>query len=206
MSEPRFESALDARGDLRDGTGLSVEMHEITDRGMIDLRGSLSDRKFAAAAKKVLGLELPTTPRTSVEKGGIYALWLSIDQWLICCPRSKTADLLGKLQKPLSGVHALAVDLSDARTIIRLQGETVRETLMKGAPVDLLGAEFVKGTVRRLRFGEIAAMVHLVDDNPDVIDLYVFRSYADFAWDWLAETGRKPATIKLFGCQEIIAS
>ena len=110
--------------------------------------------------------------------------------------------MLEDLRSALSDTHSLAVDLSDARAIIRLQGAGVREILMKGAPVDLLAPDMVKGTVRRLRFGEIAAIVHFVDDRPDTIDLYVFRSYAEFAWDWLIETGRKSAAVKLFGQQD----
>ena len=181
-------------------------MIEVTGRGMIDLRGDLKDRKFAQAARKVLGVDLPKTPRTSVAKGGVTVLWLSIDQWLIACAGGKTAQLLVNLNKALAGVHSLAVDLSDARAIIRLKGNGVREVLMKGAPVDLLAPEMIKGAARRLRFGEIAAMVHIVDDRPDTFDLYVFRSYADFAWDWLAQTATKPAAVKLFGPQDSPAS
>ena len=34
--------------------GLSIDLREIKDRGMVDLRGIASDKKFMAAAKKVL--------------------------------------------------------------------------------------------------------------------------------------------------------
>lgn len=199
MSDPHFETAL-SRHKSADAGDLCIGISEISDRGMIDLRGLQDDAKFMAAAKKALGIDLPGSPRTSAAKGELSILWLSIDQWLVCCPRDDTAKLLAKLNRALAGCHSLAVDLSDARSIIRLNGDGVREVLMKGAPVDLL--EMEQGTVRRLRFGEIAAMVHLVETGPDVIDLYVFRSYSDFAWDWLMETARKTAGIHLFGIQE----
>ena len=51
--------------------GLSVSLREIPDRGMIDLRGLASDRKFMAAAKEALGIDLPRQPRTSVAWGDI---------------------------------------------------------------------------------------------------------------------------------------
>lgn len=202
MSDPQHETALARLADQTNTDGLAIEMSEVAGRGMIDLRGDLSDRKFAQAANKVLGTDLPKAPRTSVTKGDVTVLWLSIDQWLITCAGGKTGKLLDDLNTALTGVHSLAVDLSDARAIIRLKGIGVREVLMKGAPVDLLAPEMIKGTVRRLRFGEIAAMVHIVDDRPDTFDLYVFRSYADFAWDWLAQTATKPAAVKLFGPQD----
>jgi sarcosine oxidase subunit gamma len=201
MSDPRFESAL--HGFEPADEGMAISLREITDRGMIDLRGSLDERKFTSAIKKVLGMDLPKVPRTSVHKGDITVLWLSVDQWLVCCPRSDSAKLLDELRKALGSVHSLAVEVSDARSIIRLEGDGVRETLMKGAPVDLILPEYSAGTIRRLRFGEVAAMIHVVSDQPDTIDLYVFRSYADFAWNWLLATGRSSAQIRLFGEQAV---
>jgi sarcosine oxidase gamma subunit len=35
----------------------------------------------------------------------------------------------------------------------------------------------------------------------DVIDLYVFRSFADYAWDFLLTAARAPAQVMLFGKQ-----
>ncbi|NJM30815.1 MAG: hypothetical protein HC855_12595 [Rhizobiales bacterium] len=68
--------------------------------------------------------------------------------------------------------------------------------LMKGTSLDLLGEEFPEGAVKRLRFAEIAALLHAVER--DVFDLYVFRSYAHHAWDFLAKAARKEAKVTLF--------
>ncbi len=85
--------------------------------------------------------------------------------------------------------------------IIRLEGEGAREVLMKGCSLDLLSGEYGPGTVRRMHFAEIAALLHVVED--DVFDVYVFRSYADYAWDYLLATAREPAKIRLFGKQAV---
>ena len=198
MSEPQFESALQSREAPQD---LAVEIREITGRGMIDLRGIAGDGKFLAAVKEVLNLDLPTQPRTSAAWGDIQTLWLSTDQWLILCPRAKTAELLGGLRQALTGIHSFAVDVSDMRTIIRLEGDNARFLLLKGSSLDLLSSDYEAGTVRRLRFAEIAALLHIVSEKPDVIDLFVFRSYAAYAWDWLLANGRIAAAIRPFGRQ-----
>ncbi len=52
-----------------------------------------------------------------------------------------------------------------------------------------------------MRFAEIAALLHVVED--EVFDIYVFRSYADYAWEFLLATAREPAKIRLFGKQEV---
>ena len=196
MSELHFESPLAHRAAPQD---LAIGMREIADRGTIDLRGLASDRKFMAAAKQALGIDLPKQPRTSASWGDVKLLWLSIDQWLILATRTKAVELLSALNKSLAGIHALAVDVSDMRAVIRLEGEGAREVLMKGCSLDLLSGEYGPGTVRRMHFAEIAALLQVIDD--DVFDVYVFRSYADYAWDYLLATAREPAKIRLFGKQ-----
>ena len=70
---------------------------------------------------------------------------------------------------------------------------------MKGCSLDLLSDEYTLGTIRRMRYAEIAALLHVVED--DVFDLYVFRSYAHYAWDFILATAREPAKIRLFDRQ-----
>ena len=82
------------------------------------------------------------------------------------------------------------------RAIIRLEGEGVREVLMKGSTLDLTDGDYTPGTVRRMRFAEIAALLSIVEDN--VIDVYVFRSYADYTWNFLVKAARKGSEVKLF--------
>jgi sarcosine oxidase subunit gamma len=180
--------------------GLAVSLREITGRGMIDLRGHTADAAFMSASKSVLGADLPTQPRTSVAQGDVTVLWLSVDQWLILCPRTKAGELLGGLRGALKGIHSLAVDVSDMRAIIRVEGEGSREILMKGTSLDLLSGEYTPGACRRMRFAEIAALLHVVEEN--AFDIYVFRSYAHYAWEFLCATAKAPAKLRLFGAQD----
>ena len=52
-------------------------------------------------------------------------------------------------------------------------------------------------------FAEIAALLHVVEDT--VFDVYVFRSYAHYAWDFLCATAKESARVKLFGAQDVPA-
>lgn len=197
MSELTYDSPLSG---VVAPTGLSITLREIPDRGMIDLRGLASDPAFLSAAHDALGFALPTEPRTSAAWGDVRVLWLSVDQWLILSTRSKARDILANLRNTLAGIHALAVEVSDMRAVIRLEGEGCREILMKGTSLDLLAPEYQPGCCRRMRFAEIAALLHVVEDN--VFDVYVFRSYAHYAWTFLCATAREPAKVKLFGVQD----
>jgi sarcosine oxidase, subunit gamma len=193
MVDLHFESALAHRAAP---DNISISMREISERGMIDLRGSMADKKFMAAAKSALGVELPKSPRTSTAFGDVQVLWLSTDQWLVLTGRARVTALLADLRRALGIIHSLAVDVSDMRAIIRLEGDCVRETLMKGSTLDLISDEYAAGTVRRMRFAEIAALLHVVEHN--MIDIYVFRSYADYAWAFLLKAARKGSEVKLF--------
>jgi len=199
MSEAVYTSPLAHLEDTRDTAELSISMSEVSDRSMIDLRGEAGSVKFRQAAKAALGIDLPLKPRSSAVKGDVTVLWLSVDQWLVCCPRTRAGTLVDKLHKNLVDIHSLAVDVSDARAIIRLEGDTVREVLMKGSSIDFTLPEYTAGLVRRLMFAEIAALAHIVTDKPCTIDIYVFRSYADYTWKWIKATAKPAATIGLFG-------
>ena len=199
MSEPVFHSALAARPERINAEGRTIALKEIEDRGMIDLRGEVKDESFSAAVSDALGFALPSEARTSRRQGETAALWLSTDQWLITAPRPTTSALHARLVGSLNGVHSLCVDMSDARTILRLEGDNVVEVLNKGTSADF--TDLKEGAVRRLRYAEIAALVHVIGREPDVMDLYVFRSYAEYAWTYLTTTAREAARIQLFGRQ-----
>ncbi len=201
MSESAVESALAHRSDRGGAPGLSLRMREVNDRAMIDVRGLTSERKFLAGVQEVLGFALPRAPRASASTDDVTALWLSVDQWLITTPRGRGPALAEGLQEKLKGSHCLIADMSDARAIFRLEGDNVREVLNKGTSVDFTSGEHGAGSVRRILFAQIAAMVHVVSAHPDVMDFYVFRSYADYVWRYLLTTGRASARIRLFGRQ-----
>ena len=148
MSELSYQSPL---AGISAPSGLSISIREITERGMIDLRGLTTDAGFMAAAKGVLGVDLPTKPRTSASWGDVKVLWLSTDQWLILSSRAKAHELLASLRAALQGIHSLVVDVSDMRAIIRLEGDGCREVIMKGTSLDLLDPEYVQGCCRRMR-------------------------------------------------------
>ncbi len=201
MAETVHQSALEQFGYDRLDAGYAVTVQEVRDRGMIDLRGDTKDKKFMAAAKSVLGIALPTKPRTSAANGDLVVLWLSLDQWLVTMPIDDKDQLVEDLTKKTASLFALVCDMSDARAIIRLDGDVAREVLMKGTSVDLTHGDVKQGTVRRMTFAEIAAMCHFVETGPDVIDLYVFRSYADYAWEWIKATAGDASRVELYAEQ-----
>jgi sarcosine oxidase subunit gamma len=202
MAEAKQASALAGREAVAAGGDSAITIAEIDDRGMIDLRLDPADGAALAAVEKLLGFALPSEPRTASGRRGRQALWWSVDQWLITCARKQATTLAAKLEEALKGHFAMVTDMSDARAVIRITGDAARTVMMKGSSADLLGRDIGAGYVRRTQIGDVAIAIHIVDLAPGTIDVYGFRSYADFVWQWLVTAGRSAATVEVWGAQE----
>ncbi|MCY4030583.1 MAG: hypothetical protein OXF05_00530 [Hyphomicrobiales bacterium] len=174
---------------------LDIKEHEYVG-GMIDLRLRNADEKSLSALEEVLGIGLPLKPRRSVVEGKREAIWMSVDQWLVFLPREDLDALLQSLEelRASSGMNLMATDMSDARSVIVLRGDGVREVLMKGIAVDFLA--FSVGEVRRCSLGGVAVLVRCCEE--DVFEVFMFRSYLNFVSDWLNRAGASAAAVKLF--------
>jgi sarcosine oxidase, subunit gamma len=171
-----------------------VRLRERQGLGKIDLRGDAHDRAFMAAVGRVLDLLLPTEPCTAAAKGQIGALWLGPDQWLLTCPASDVAGLIGALRAALADAHAAITDLSDGRVALRVAGPSARDVLAKGTPLDLHPRAFPPGRCAGTLLAKATVLIHLLDDDPArgaSFDVYVARSFAQYLWIWLEDAGRE---------------
>ena len=171
-----------------------VRLGERQELGKVDLRGDAHERAFMAAVGRVLDLLLPTEPCTSAAKGQIGALWLGPDQWLVTCPASDVADLVGSLRAALGGVHAAITDLTDGRVALRVAGPSARDVLAKGTPLDLHPRAFPSGRCAGTLLAKATVVIHLLDDDSErgaSFDVYVARSFAHYLWTWLEDAGRE---------------
>lgn len=164
-----------------------IRLSEIRDIGKIDLRGDLDDRAFMSAVGRTLDLLLPTEPCQSTIKGGIAALWIGPDQWLITCPKDDVLEILEKLGEATRSVACSITDISSARTVFRLAGPDALDVLAKGCPLDLHPHVVKPGYVAGSVLAKITVFVHLRE--VDTVDLYFGRSFADYLWSWLEEAG-----------------
>ena len=75
-AEPFFSTA--AGGFPAHGAGVVISVPRAPGPG-----GDPGDSGFTSAAANVLGFRLPTEPNTTGGKGGLLALWLGPDEWLV---------------------------------------------------------------------------------------------------------------------------
>jgi len=160
--------------DERESSGV-VTVQELGLRGMITLRGDLTDRKLQKICKQVTGADFPAQGQANA---GLA--WMSPDEVLVMVAHDAVDDALAQIAKALKGQHHLAVNVSDARAVFEVRGPYARDVIAKLAPVDLHPQSFGVGDFRRTRLGQVAAAFFMTAD--DCIQVICFRSVADYTF------------------------
>ncbi len=166
-------------------------------QGMITLRGRLSDRTLKAGATKAGGVKMPAPGMANV-KGDCGLCWMSPDELLVLCPYGEVQDRLDALNDQLSDTFALAVNVSDARALLRVSGPhpTAREVLAKLCPVDLSPDTFKPGMFRRTRMAQVPVAFWI--DKDHCFHIIAFRSVAQYVYGLLKSAAQKSAEVGYF--------
>ena len=161
-----------------------ARVREIGPLGMITLRAKADVKGLAAAVKAVTGTALPAQRRVEV-KGDKAAGWMSPDEYLLIVPYAEVKAALATLAEKLAGQHHLAVDVSDARAVFRVEGDKAVEVLTKLAPADLATLE--PGELRRTRIAQVAGAFWKDDSG---FTLVCFRSVAGYVMGALGHSAK----------------
>ena len=162
--------------------------------GMVTLRGTLADKAFAKAVTQATGLALPG--QGEIAGAADRLAWMSPDELLLFCAADEAPAKAAALAKALTGQHALAVEVTDARAVFRLEGAAVREVMSKLTPADVSPAAFGPGQMRRTRLAQVAAAFHMPDDQR--FEIVTFRSVARYAFDLLSNAAKPGSEVGLF--------
>lgn len=189
MSDPR--TALNGASDTK---GIAT-VSELGPIGMIAMRADFTDKTTAKTIEAAGGVALPEQRKISIE--GTQAIaWMSPDERLILCDYAQVHARLSDLQERLKGVHALAVNVSDARAMFRVSNGPVREVLAKLAPVDLQPGHFASGDFRRSRLAQVPAAFWMPDEES--VQIICFRSVAQYVFDVLNVAAQDGSEIAIF--------
>lgn len=160
-----------------------ASIREIGPLGMISLRAK-GLKSLDKAIKAIVGTKVPAQRRIEVN-GDRACGWMSPDEYLLVLPYPAVADALARLSKSLAGQHYLAVDVSDARAVFRIEGEGAADVLCKLSPVDFDRLE--PGELRRTRAAQVAAAMWKQDQG---FTLVCFRSVAGYVMGLLTHSAR----------------
>lgn len=163
-------------------------IREIGPLGMITLRAK-GVKALDKAIKAAVGTKVPA--QRKIEIAGDNACgWMSPDEYLLILPYADVAKALAALAKALAGEHHLAVDVSDARAVFRIEGDKAADVLRKLAPVDFDKLE--PGELRRSRAAQVAAAMWYQDGGYTLVS---FRSVAGYVMGLLTHSAHPGSEI-----------
>lgn len=168
-----------------------AQIREIGPLGMISLRCNLGETALPALIKTLAGTKLPAQ-RQIEAKGDRAVGWMSHDELLLILPYIDIGKALDVIGKKLADLHHLAVDVSDARAVFRIEGPHATEVLMKLAPVDF--ANLAPRELRRTRVGQVAAAFWKDGDGYTLIS---FRSVAGYVMGLLEHSAHPGSDLRL---------
>lgn len=155
-------------------------------RGMITVRGDLASKEVADAVNAATGAEMPELRKVTSGAIGSVA-WMSPDELLIVVDYDAANAAVATMTEALRGTHALVANVSDARAVFHLSGDSSRDVLAKLAPVDFAKDAFGAGDIRRTRLAQVPAAVWGNADGS--FEIICFRSVAQYAFDVLRISG-----------------
>ena len=154
--------------------------------GHFNLRGSVSDSRFAAAIKTA-GITLPIVPNTVVEQKDIAVFWLSPDEWLLTCPETEIISLSSKLETIIGTCFASFNDISGGQISLKLSGPNALDVLAKGCTLDLHAQAFSPGQCAQTNVAKATVLVRPLISNHTEFEIIVRRSFAEYLWEWLCK-------------------
>jgi sarcosine oxidase subunit gamma len=162
----------------------TATVREIGPLGMVTLRAKPGTAGLAEAIAAASGTGLPGE-RQILGQGDRWSAWMSPDEYLLVLPRAGVPAALDAIAGAFGQGHHLAVDVSDARSVFRIEGAGADETIARLCPVDI--ARLPEGEMRRTRAAQVACALWR---NEGGITLIAFRSVARYVFDILANAAR----------------
>lgn len=139
------------------------------------------------AAKKLFGIEPPSTPQAVVGKGATL-IWSGPDQFIALARKPRSAEQHDKMRKAFSANASLS-DQSDGRCLIRISGPRARDALAKFSSLDLNDAAFVAGTAATTSMDHTPVILWRgADGAAPVYYVLVFSSFADSLWHTIVDS------------------
>ena len=153
------------------------------------LRGS---PQTMTAAGNALGLNISGAAcRAAVNGTQAAALWLGPDEQLLLGPES--AGLGATLTPALRDLPHSLVDVSHRQIALEVSGPHAADVLNAGCPLDLDPSAFPVGMCTRTVFAK--AEIVLWRTSTDVFHVEVWRSFASYVTEFLAEVAREIAVL-----------
>ena len=171
-----------------ENNGITIE--EIPFVGKINLRGNVKDRDFLSNAGSVLNVLIPTEPNTKITNTELQIIWLSPNEWLLRFLKNENfIKILNELNNKLNPEKSSITDISENKTIIRVEGDKTTELLSKFMVLNIDNVLKDNLKVAQTIFVKIPILIvrnHLNQEKQS-FDIHVNRSHTTYLRDLLID-------------------
>ncbi|MDC0058211.1 hypothetical protein OAJ21_03320 [Pelagibacteraceae bacterium] len=168
--------------------GITIE--ELPFVGKINLRGNTKDRNFLSNAGSVLDVLIPTEPNTIIRNTELQIIWLSPNEWLLSFLKNENFfKILNELDTKLNPEKTSITDISENKTIIRVEGDNITELLRKFMVLNIDDTLVDNSKVAQTIFVKIPILIirnHLNQEKQS-FDIHVNRSHTTYLQDLLLD-------------------
>ena len=168
--------------------GISIE--ELPFVNKINLRGNTTDRVFMSNTGSVLDILIPTEPNTKIENKNLQVIWLSPNEWLLNFIYNENfTRIFENLSNKLNPENTSITDISESKTIIRVEGIYTRELLKKFLILDIDSALNSNLKVAQTIFVKIPILIvrNHKDQETQSFDIHLNRSHTNYLKDLLLD-------------------
>jgi sarcosine oxidase subunit gamma len=181
MAEPRRLGVLDAISTEAGGHA-GAALRALPPAAQFVFRGGAEAMALAGAG---FGVALPQAACRAAEAGGRAALWLGPDEFLLMGTAGQEASIEAGIGASLGDVPHALVSVGHRNTGLEVAGVWAARMLNAGCPLDLDEAAFPVGMCTRTVLAK--APIVLWRTGAGAFYVGVWRSFAPYVWDFLAE-------------------
>ena len=174
--------------NVKDYNGFNFQ--ELSNIYKINLRGKSNDKDFLTIIGKILDIVLPTEPNTSINNDKLKTIWLSPNEWLIEIYKIKDFEkILSDLKYSLNSQNTAVTDVTENRTILKLNGLHLYKLLSKFMIIDLDKILDKELSVAQTIFIKVPVLIikNHKKNEKQCINMHTNRSHAQYIIDLLID-------------------
>ena len=168
--------------------GISIE--ELPFVNKINLRGNTTDRIFMSNTGSVLDILIPTEPNTKIENKNLQVIWLSPNEWLLNFIYNENfTRIFENLSNKLNPENTSITDISESKTIIRVEGINTTELLRKFLILDIDSILNSNSKVAQTIFVKVPILIVRNHNSQETqsFDIHLNRSHTNYLKDLLLD-------------------
>ena len=168
-----------------------VELQELAFLGHFNIRLQPDDNEKTASFKRLFEFDLPMQPNTFLVHGLILCVWLAPDEWLLVCAEDAIRNTRENVREIASSGFTASVNQSSAQTMIRVSGPRSADFLSRSIAYDLHARTFKPNQSVQTVLARTPVIILNQTDEEMKFDIVVRRSFSDYLWRWLVDTGEE---------------